>query len=107
MPAAKFLTLKPYHEPISFPQTIHEIILRRQSEPICPWVFPARDCAQIGSGRCAAWLKGAAYVRVAAAQTNGRSRIHFVTAHFSPCVTGAPPCSDAASTWPRLLQYSK
>ena len=45
VPAAKFLTLKPYHEPISFPQTIHEIILRRQSEPIFPWVFPAWDCA--------------------------------------------------------------
>ena len=43
----------------------------------------------------------------APADTNGRSRIHFVTAHFSPWVTGAPACSDAGATWPRPLQYSK
>jgi hypothetical protein len=44
--------------------------------------------------------EGVAYVRelVAGAETNGRSRIHFVKAHFSPAVTGAPACSDAAST---------
>jgi hypothetical protein len=40
-----------------------------------------------------------AYARgvLADSATNGRSRIHFVTTHFSPSVTGSPACSEAAS----------
>ena len=38
------------------------------------------------------------------ADAKRRWRIHFVTTHFSPAVTGAPVCSDSASTWPLLLQ---
>ncbi len=43
----------------------------------------------------------------APAATKRRWRIHFVTTHFSPRVTGALACSERASTWPWSSQYSK
>ena len=41
------------------------------------------------------------------AATKGRWRIHFVATHFSPRSTGLLACSEAWSSWSRLLQYSK
>ncbi len=34
-------------------------------------------------------------------QTNAPSRSHLVATHFSPAVTGAPPCSVAVAAWAR------
>ncbi len=34
-------------------------------------------------------------------QRNSPSRSHFVATHFSPAVTGAPPCSVRVEAWAR------
>ena len=41
------------------------------------------------------------------AETKGRDRIHFVATHFSPPSTARLACSEAGSSCPRLLAYSK